>query len=287
MVLDARRRQKKKERRHAKQKAKKQDLAKRTLSISAAKIERAASAPILHCCATELLWDQGMGSVLLSRELPNRRVAFGVFLVDAYCLGVKDAWSNLVPRSEYEQRVLGPIFEEHGLVETTPEFARKVVEGAVDYAWSLGFPPHPDYRAARLIFGRIDAGACTEAFTYGKDGKPFFIAGPKDSPWRCREVINQLTRQCGPDGCYYTVPLAELDEEIEFDDDDILILSPSSGLSREDDLSAGSLARLYLRYMADQEDDEVLQPPPERDAASKPRPISGFARRLIGRPPRP
>lgn len=256
MALDARRRQKKKERRHAKQKAKKKALARRSAESLAVRIEWAAGAPLLHCCANESLWDQGMGSVLLSRELSGRRVAFGAFLIDAYCLGVKDAWSDILPRSEYEERVYGPIFEEHGLVETTPEFARKVVEGAVDYAWGLGFPPHPDYRVAEGIFGLIDAEACTEEFTYGKNGRPFFFAGPNDRPWRCREILAKLTETCGADGFDFVMPFASSDGG---GDDGILVLGPSGdeewGEDGEDEeLPPGAAARDFLAFVAEHND---------------------------------
>lgn len=200
MALDARRRQKKVERRHAKQKVKKKVLATRVPNSPAGRMERAAAAPLLRCCTSEALWDEGIAPVLLSRELSGRRVAIATFLVDAYCLGVKNAMSNVIPRSEYDWKLFGQLFGNQEVVELTPEFTRKLVEGAVDYAADLGLPPHPDYRTAKLLFGSIDAGACTEEFTFGKDGKPFFFSGPHDNMARCRHIINLLTERCGPNG---------------------------------------------------------------------------------------
>jgi hypothetical protein len=40
---------------------------------------------------------------------------------------------------------------------------------------------------------------------FGKDGKPFFMSGPYDTPARCRRIIDTLTRRCGPEGFHYTV----------------------------------------------------------------------------------
>ena len=39
--------------------------------------------------------DEGIGEVLVSRRLNNGNVAFSVFLVDMYCLGVKDAFADI------------------------------------------------------------------------------------------------------------------------------------------------------------------------------------------------
>lgn len=208
MALDARRRQKKVERRHAKQKVKKKVLATRVPHSLAARMEWAAASPLLRCCTSQALWDGGIAPVLLSRKLSDRRVAIATFLVDAYCLGVKDAMSNVIPRSEYDWKLFGRIFGNHEVVELTPEFARKLVEGAVDYAADLGLPPHPDYRTAKLLFGSIDVSACTEEFTFGKDGKPFFFAGPNDNMAHCRKIINILTERCGPNGFESVLPIS-------------------------------------------------------------------------------
>ena len=69
----------------------------------------------------------------------------------------------------------------------------------------LGFPPHPDYQRARRIYGDIEATACLEHFVFGKNGKPFFMSGPSDTPARCRKIFDTLTKRCGPDGFHFVV----------------------------------------------------------------------------------
>jgi hypothetical protein len=108
-----------------------------------------------------------------------------------------------------------------------PSTARKLVEEAVAYAATIGFQPHPDYRKARLIFGDIDASQCDEQFTFGKDGKPYFIGGPYDDMARCRQVINTLQRTCGEGNFHYLIPITA--------DTDIL---PAPGYIIPDEASA-------------------------------------------------
>jgi len=208
MAMDARKRQKQRERRKAKEKAKRKTLVQRGPRDLAARIGQVAAAPILHCCTTDVLWDQGMSNVLVSRELTNGNVAFVAFLLDMYCLGVKDVAFDILSRTRYEWRVFGKLLRDYHIVDLDPEAARKLIEGAVEYARDLGLPPHPDYRTARLIFGDIDADSCTEEFVYGKDGKPFFVAGPHDGPARCNQINSILTDRCGPDGFHYLMPFA-------------------------------------------------------------------------------
>ena len=206
MAMDPRKRQKKLQRRKAKEKARKKALVRQDPRNVAVRLQRAAAAPILHCCTTDVLWDEGMSSVLVSRELPGGSVAFAVFLLDVYCLGVKDVTCGFMPRNRYDREMYSRMLGDYQIVELRPEAACKLIEGAVDYAADLGLSPHSDYRKAKLIFGDIDTDACTDEFTYGKDGKPCFIAGPHDSPSRCDQIISILTNRCGPDGFDYIVP---------------------------------------------------------------------------------
>ncbi len=113
-------------------------------------------------------------------------------LVDMYCLGVKDVAFNVTTRSQYDWQIYTKLVEGYEVVNLEPAAARKLVEGAVQYASEAGLPPHGDYRKTECIFGDIDASACAEEFTYGKDGQPFFFAGPHDSPTRCRQIITAL-----------------------------------------------------------------------------------------------
>lgn len=227
MALDQRKRQKKLERRAAKRKAQAKPAFRYDTADVRARFQKAAAAPILHAVASESLWTNGIGHVVLSRTADQGQIAFSAFLVDMYCLGVKDAFWNIKFRSDVDS-LLEKLRETDKLVKLSPECARKLVEGAVEYARSLGFPPHEDYLRAKLIFGDINAAACTETFTYGKDGKPLFIAGPHDNSLRCRQIRNTLHARFGPTGYHYIVPMDENDLppealdafDTEWDDDE-------------------------------------------------------------------
>jgi hypothetical protein len=198
MAVDPRKRQKKLERRKAKHKAERRELARRDARSLASRLEGAAAAPILHCCEADVIWSEGIGSVLVSRELNNGNVAFALFLVDIYCLGVKDVFTNIVPRATYNQKIYEKLAHQYTLTPLKPECARKLVEGAVRYADDLGLPPHEDYRTAKKIFGEIRVEDCTREYVFGKNGKPLFIAGPNDNRAKCEQILHLLRNHCGP-----------------------------------------------------------------------------------------
>ena len=72
----------------------------------------------------------------------------------------------------------------------------KIVKGAVDFALSLGFPPHPDYPHASMLLAGIDPSTCTEEFTFGRDGHPLYIQGPGESPAEAVAIM-QRVREAG------------------------------------------------------------------------------------------
>lgn len=207
--MDPRKRQKKLERRHAKEKAKRKSLAMHDPRALTTRIERAASAPFLHCHTTSTLWDEGISHVMVSRLLPSGNVAFVVFLLDVYCLGVKDVTFDVISRVRYDRLLYDRLLRKHDPVTLEPAAARKLIEGAVAFARTHGLPPHRDYPKAKLIFGDVDPNACVEEFVYGKDGMPFFVGGPYDGPARCRQIIDALAASCGPDGFHYIVPVSQ------------------------------------------------------------------------------
>src|SRR5690242_1419504 len=105
MAVDPRKRQKQQERRVAKRKSILKDLARERNKGIGDRLADAAGAPVLHSWASATLWEEGMGWICLSRQLPNNNVAFAVFLVDRYCLGVKNVVADVASRSRYDSQI--------------------------------------------------------------------------------------------------------------------------------------------------------------------------------------
>src|SRR2546423_11215500 len=156
MPSDPRRRQKKLERRSARRKEKKHLVAREESGGMVARLASAAEFPVLHSLITEDVWKQGLGWVVLSRALPDGTVAFAIFLVDRYCLGVKNVALNILNHLDYETNIEKKTRSEYTTHDVPPEKLRKFVEQSVTYADGLGLAPHPDYERAKLLFGDID-----------------------------------------------------------------------------------------------------------------------------------
>jgi hypothetical protein len=157
--------------------------------------------------------------VILTRKTGLRRLAMAGFLVDVYCLGVKDAFFRQAEEAEIEEFL--DALEETAPFETVdPCYARKLLHDAVAYARSLGLEPHADYAAAEPLFGDIDAGACEVQFQFGYEGKPLYVPGPTESPTQIRRRLDRLRRRLGDDGFQFG-EIADTSDALEgLDDED-------------------------------------------------------------------
>ena len=153
--------------------------------------------------------EHGLAQVVVVRRRDNGLVDFGVFQVDLWCLGVRDAeGATDVPPETLDE------FLEEELVETQresihPACAKTLIEGAVAYAERLGFAPHRDFRKARRALSGVDAALCPTEFTYGHDGRPRYVPDENDSEERIERVLAILEARVGPDGFDY--------EEIDYE----------------------------------------------------------------------
>lgn len=146
---------------------------------------------------SEGLFSVGIGWVALARTLPLGEVAASFFLIDAYCLGIKDAFFAVTPKVKFESQ-MASLGHNDRLIDIEPSVARKLLHDAADFAGSYGLPPSEGFAEAEAIFGDIEM--ADQTFEFGKDGKPFFISGPNDSPTRIRRILDALEKYAGPDG---------------------------------------------------------------------------------------
>jgi hypothetical protein len=114
----------------------------------------------------------GLVTVLVARRHRHRRGAtVCVYLLDVYCLGVKNAIGPDNLDDHRLRRLTDKVFSGY---ETPPihapiELVRDLVFGAAEYARQLGFAPHPDFEQARAHLGPWTG---PSAIRFGRNGKP-------------------------------------------------------------------------------------------------------------------
>jgi hypothetical protein len=134
--------------------------------------------------------------VLVAREHRYDKVSLGGYLVDVYCLGVKDVIGPRAVASRELPTFVERYFEGYPAapVEAPVELARHLVWGSVEYARGLGFEPDRGLAAASELLGPLDG---PSAITFGRDGKPVFVQGPRDD---AASILRTLEDSVGKDG---------------------------------------------------------------------------------------
>jgi hypothetical protein len=162
----------------------------------------------------------GLAVVIVARRQPNGLLVFGNFLVDHYCLGVKNCFvrADVTPSVFYDR--LPGLLPEGAPTAITPALAHELIYGSIEYAARYGFRPDPDFALAQLVLDPPDQYPHTGAVTFGKDGKPFYVSGPRDN---VNAIMNRLLRTAGPGNFEYLAhidsPPDELVAELEDADD--------------------------------------------------------------------
>jgi transcriptional regulator with XRE-family HTH domain len=144
----------------------------------------------------------GLGEVLVVRKEGIRYEVSG-FLVDYWCLGVKDALFKKCDERKYEALIerIEKTFSEP-LQEISLEQAQAIVFGSIDYAATLGFKPHDDFQRAKQSLGeRLEN---LQSIQFGRDGKPFYFCGPHDDQMK---IIQTLKENVGDGNFDYAAKL--------------------------------------------------------------------------------
>jgi hypothetical protein len=143
----------------------------------------------------------GLANVLIIRQERASRVTACGFLVDVYCLGVKNAVGPVPMGSGAVEEFRRKFFSafDDAPVSVPLELAQAVVHGAVAFARGLGFEPHPDFDAAVAYLGTP---AVSSPIRFGRDGKPFYVSGPYDKPGA---VVDTLEATVGAGNYHYMV----------------------------------------------------------------------------------
>jgi hypothetical protein len=141
----------------------------------------------------------GLVSVLVTRQARHGKVRVCGWLVDVWCLGVKDV---VGPRVMDERRAAEFTRSYFAAYQAPPldapvELARHLVFGAVAYARSLDFEPAAGFAATA---GQLGPWTGPSAIGFGRHGKPFFVQGPHDN---AAAILQTLERSVGRDNFHF------------------------------------------------------------------------------------
>lgn len=214
MPRDERKRQKALMKKRSKEKAAAQSRARHIAMTSFSEnslIRRAREFPILEC-RISADWEKeqpGLVQVLVARQQPDGNICYGFYLVDKLCLGLKNTLAHAgVPASEYRRKLRDSVFINSKPKDCPPELAHQMIYASIEYAQQFGFSPEKDFALNQYVLeprGELDE---PYDITFGRNGKPFYIAGPHDNVAR---IMRQLEKTAGPGNFDYLTMVGDMD----------------------------------------------------------------------------
>lgn len=131
------------------------------------------SLPVEKCYVNSDWAEQGMAHVVIVRRRPDGKFAMVVYLVDTYCLGVKDAfWRTSLEKVELDAMIKN--FEDRIAVEECDyATAHNLILGAIEFAEEGGIKPCKEWLVGQYGLNEDTDDIPLIKFDYGIDGKHF------------------------------------------------------------------------------------------------------------------
>ena len=184
---------------------------------------RARKLPIHECLINDNWQEIGLATIMVTRRHINGRFTFGTYLIDVFCLGLKQTNYFFNQNEEEYEFLKAKVFSLQDDEMTLCEYnlAHNIIFGAIEYADSLGFKSQDDdWKLSKYVLEEDNDNVELIEIEFGQFGKPTYMVGPYDNANR---IIAQLTSAVG-EGNFEVVYMDDedddWDEEDELPDDD-------------------------------------------------------------------
>lgn len=169
---------------------------------------RARMLPLGDCYVSSDWKECGEALACVVRLHPQYTYTVGVYLIDTFCLGVKDSyWYFSI--DELSFRELLERFNTHGFSKVPYEEVHNLIYGAVAFAEEGGISPHESFRLTQYLLEEDTDDIPLIEYDFGKDGKHFLCA---NSRMELSECLPKLQKALGDD-FMYTLPGMEEPKE--------------------------------------------------------------------------
>ena len=148
------------------------------------------------CYVCDSIEEDGEGIIIVSRKHNGGRISFASFLVDIFCLGVKDTFYRMRLMLDEFEDYIEQIDDALGIRECTYEEAHNWVWGGVAWAEDGGIPPHKDFAITQFMLEDDTEDVPLIDLPFGKDGKHFLMA---NSMQEMNQYMPTLIKNLGDD----------------------------------------------------------------------------------------
>ena len=134
--------------------------------------QKARSLEIGKCYISEDLEDCGEGIIFVTRNHKGGKISMGFYLVDIYCLGVKDSHYQLRMEEEEVQEYVSHYTK---MRECSYEEAHNWIYGAIAFAEEGGIEPDKSFALTQYLLEEDTDDIPLIEYEFGKDGQHFLV----------------------------------------------------------------------------------------------------------------
>ncbi len=165
---------------------------------------KARKLPIGKCYMTTDWEKCGEGIALVTRIHPQGTFTIGIYLIDTFCLGVKESrWKFSIDNYELEEVIRD--FERCNFSKVSYKEVHNLIYGSVAFAEEVGIQPNKSFELTRYILEEDTEDIPLIEYNYGKGGKHFLCAKDKIE---LSEYIPKLKKALGDD-FLFSLPMME------------------------------------------------------------------------------
>ena len=182
---------------------------------------RARTLPVGDCYINSDWLEAGKAMITVTRVHINGNITFGMYLVDLFCLGVKDTmWDfnkSPVEFREFIEMQRNKYTDDVKIVRSDYVLVHNIIYGALEFAEESGFTPHKGFELSRFILEEDDNRIPLIEIEFGFKGKPLYISNPVN-PREKNRVLSHLKMKAGQ-GNYYFITEEEADDFFRHEED--------------------------------------------------------------------
>lgn len=183
----------------AKKKQKKQQAGQQFLSPEQYMKQRVRSLEIGTCYVSDDMTECGEGNVIVTRKHTGGRISFAMYLVDTFCLGVKDSLFRLRLEEEELEEMLD---RAHDLRECSYDEAHNWVYGAISWAEEAGIEPDKSFAVTKYMLEEDTDDIPLIEYEFGHNGKHFLMA---NSNLEASRYLPLLKKKLGEGNFTFTI----------------------------------------------------------------------------------
>lgn len=148
--------------------------------------QRARKLELGKCYMTDLN-EYGLGHIIVTRNHTGGKVSMAEYLVDIYCLGVKDSFYRL-RMDDYE---VEDIVRQIDAMECPYNEAHNWIYGAIAFAEEAGIEPDKSFNLTQYMLEEDTDDIPLMEFEYGKEGKHLLVAHNRQEANRYLPLLKQ------------------------------------------------------------------------------------------------